>query len=126
MNVRLSEFRPVGNDGDPYPDWVRNLATSSGVYAIRDSDSKQVLYVGESHTGNLYATLTRHLQAWSSDDSDRTFNSYHRYAVEVAVMRITRRGDVAAAQSRLIGELEPSDNIYNLELWDEDDEGVPF
>lgn len=125
--MRLSDFRPVGNDGENYPDWVRDLATSSGVYAIRDRYTGQVLYVGESHTGNLYRTLTRHLQAWSSEDSDRSFNSYHRDAVEVAVLRINNPADVPAAQSRIIADLEPRDNIYNLELWDEDDEEeVPF
>lgn len=37
---------------------------ASGVYVIL-SRSGGVLYVGESHTGRLYATITRHFRRWS-------------------------------------------------------------
>ena len=40
---------------------------ASGIYAIIDTDSGAVLYVGESHTGRLYETITRHFRAWKRD-----------------------------------------------------------
>jgi len=63
-NAALS-YRPMGELGEPYPDWVRALAGKSGVYVIREitnDGSPQVVYVGESHTDRLYNTLTRHFQ----------------------------------------------------------------
>lgn len=36
----------------------------SGIYAIADKKTKRVLYVGESHTQNLYDTITRHFRKW--------------------------------------------------------------
>lgn len=44
-------YRPVGEPGEPYPDWVRALAGKSGVYVIRelgDDGSHEIAYVGES------------------------------------------------------------------------------
>jgi len=59
-NGTLSAYRTVGGRGEPYPEWVRNLRGESGVYVIREIDGP-VVYVGSS-VGNLYETLTRHLQ----------------------------------------------------------------
>jgi hypothetical protein len=44
-----------------HPELAR-LRGMSGVYALRDRGSKEVVYVGESHTGRLYQTLVRHFQ----------------------------------------------------------------
>jgi len=60
------KYRPVGASGEPYPDWVRALDGKSGVYIIRelqDDGTPVTVYVGESHAGRLYQTLTRHFQA---------------------------------------------------------------
>lgn len=54
-------YRPVGEPGAPYPEWVRALKGKAGVYVIRDAESHKVLYVGSS-AGRLYDTLTRHFQ----------------------------------------------------------------
>ncbi|HJL20438.1 MAG TPA: hypothetical protein RMH99_32525 [Sandaracinaceae bacterium LLY-WYZ-13_1] len=45
-----------------YAPWVRDLQYRCGVYVIRDADTREILYVSESHTGRLYATPTRHFQ----------------------------------------------------------------
>ena len=61
------KYRPVGASGEPYPDWVRELDGKSGVYIIREiqrDGSYVTVYVGESHAGRLYQTLTRHFQTW--------------------------------------------------------------
>jgi len=61
------KYRPVGASGEPYPDWVRALDGKSGVYIIReiqDDGTPVTVYVGESHAGRLYQTLTRHFQTW--------------------------------------------------------------
>ena len=63
-NASLS-YRPIGRSGDRYPDWIRALRGKSGVYIIRERQrdgSSPVVYVGESHAGRLYQTLTRHFQ----------------------------------------------------------------
>ena len=57
-------YRPIGAGGR-YPDWVRALRGKSGVYLIRERQrdgSNPVVYIGESHAGRLYQTLTRHFQ----------------------------------------------------------------
>lgn len=105
-------YRPVGESGDPWPDWVRQLKHSSGVYAIRSRRRHIPLYVGESHRKRLYDTLTRHFQSWSGPKAGPT---YDRSRVEVAI-RLTRtdnRADTPPAvreQDRLIRRLRPRDN----------------
>jgi hypothetical protein len=54
-------WRAVGASG-AYPQWVRDLKHKSGVYLIRDADTRELLYVGSS-SGRLYDTLTRHFQS---------------------------------------------------------------
>jgi hypothetical protein len=59
-------YRPIGETGTPYPNWVRSLKGKSGVYVIRElkrDGSSEIVYVGESHAGRLYNTLTRHFQS---------------------------------------------------------------
>src|SRR5262249_54631553 len=56
-------YRAIGASGDPYPDWVRALRDRAGVYVIREVETREIVYVGSS-TGQLYATMTRHFQAW--------------------------------------------------------------
>lgn len=112
-------FRPVGARGEDYPDWVRNLRGKSGVYVIRDRASHEVLYVGESHTGRLHATLTRHFQAWRrfkgfwsgqyAEGHDPGL-TYPRDRVEVAV-RITSAARAVDEEARFITRLQPRDNL---------------
>lgn len=134
-------WRPLGAAGEPYPAWVRALqkSKSSGVYAIRRRGwvFQTVLYVGESHTGNLYSTLTRHFQAWSRGGSPkRKFwqeseryaprqtdpgHTYERAAVEVAV-RTGTRAQAVQWQADWIKRLSPTDNVQYVEPLEE----VPF
>jgi hypothetical protein len=60
-NAALSAYRPVGDTGEPYPEWVRRLRGESGVYSIREIGGP-IVYVGSS-VGRLYDTLTRHFQS---------------------------------------------------------------
>jgi hypothetical protein len=58
------QYRPVGERGQAYPDWVRALDGKSGVYVIREIErdgTPEIVYVGSSN-GRLYDTLTRHFQ----------------------------------------------------------------
>jgi hypothetical protein len=49
-------YRPIGARGEPYPQWVRDLDGESGVYIIRDRNTREIVYVGSS-VGRLYDTL---------------------------------------------------------------------
>jgi len=89
-----------------FPLWVRKLRGKSGVYVIRSENDKQTLYVGESHTGRLYETLTRHFQSWSGKTAGVT---YGRGSVLVAV-KVTSAGRAVETQNRLICEMKPRDN----------------
>lgn len=108
-------FRPLSAGflrdlfGADYPAWVRKLKGKSGVYLIRNAGSSKVLYVGESHTGNLYETLTRHFQAWSGRTAGATFA---RGSVRVAV-KVTPAGRAVAEQNRLICKFQPSENTLS-------------
>lgn len=115
MNPRLV-FRDVGRKGQPYPDWIRELVDKSGIYVIRSRRSRKVLYVGESHTGRLYGTLTRHFQGWNREVNEwdpywgrATGRVYDRAAVEVAVY-VTRADRAAVQQWITIQKLHPRDN----------------
>jgi excinuclease UvrABC nuclease subunit len=92
--------------GGDWPQFVRDLRGKSGVYIIRDRESKRTLYVGESHTGRLKKTLLRHFQAWSGKTAGQT---YSRNAVEIAVEIVAPEKSVDR-QNRLIATLQPRDN----------------
>lgn len=106
---RLAYRDPVDpSDGSKYAPWLRELVNASGVYVIRSRRTREILYVGESHTGQLYKTLTRHFQSWFLVGfSGRT---YSRNAVDVAARRCPAPSAVAC-QNGLIERLKPRDNI---------------
>jgi hypothetical protein len=112
-------YRPVGERGEPYPVWLRRYRGASGVYVIRDRDTREVFHVGESHSGRLYETLTRHFQDWRRwkgfwrgqfGEGHDPGLTYERGRVEVAV-RITSDAAAIEEQSRLIARLRPRDNL---------------
>ena len=104
IDAGVLEFRSPG-DARRFADFVRALRGASGVYVIRDL-AGQILYVGESHTNNLYETLPRHFQAWSGRTAGPT---YYRERVEVAVA-VVAKGEALALQDALILALQPEDN----------------
>lgn len=69
--------------------WLRERR-ESGIYALVDRRSGRVLYIGESHSGRLYDTITRHFRAWSiprgRDAQGRRYGgtTYDRSAVAIA------------------------------------------
>lgn len=94
--------------------WIAQLEGKSGAYVIRDAASKAVLYVGESHSGNLPTTITRHFQKWTKEGG----TTYPRTKVEVACV-VTDHDAARALQDRWIRTLSPRDNIIGqLSWWD--------
>jgi hypothetical protein len=132
------KYRPVGASGEPYPDWVRELDGESGVYIIREiqrDGSHVTVYVGESHAGRLYQTLTRHFQTWrrakkfwagqySGSLSHDPGLTYDRDRVTVAV-RVLPADRAIAEEARLIARLRPRDNLLG-QPDDDLEEAVPF
>jgi hypothetical protein len=124
-------YRPVGVPGEPYPDWVRALDGEAGVYVIRDAESREIVYVGSS-AGQLYATLTRHFQAWRrwkgfwrgqyAEGHDPGL-TYERDSVDVAV-RLTSPSKSLDEEMRLIARLKPRDNVIGQPALT--DEQIPF
>mgnify|MGYP000906227783 CR=1 FL=1 len=124
-------YRPVGKTGERYPDWLHALKGKSGVYVIRErsaSGKPTIVYVGQSNTGRLFETLTRHLQTWrrwkgfwkgqyaEGHDPGLTYN---RARVEVAA-RVTSPDEAIEEEARLIARLRPRDNLIGQP------EDVPF
>lgn len=105
-NGGLSAFRDVGRPGEDYPQWVQALKGRSGVYAIRHRGV--LVYVGESHTGRIYETMTRHLQHWTLPSS----HAYNRGDCSVAVRVLSDPTEAPAVQAHYICELNPRDNEY--------------
>jgi hypothetical protein len=115
-------YRAVGGRGEPYPAWLRAMRGQSGVYVIRERDrvgDPVIVYVGESSTGRLYETLTRHFQNWRrykgfwrgqyavGHDPGLT---YDRASVEVAI-KVTPPSKAIDEEARLIRRLRPRDNL---------------
>ena len=116
--VHLSRWRAFGPSGRS-PPWLQALRDSSGAYALRDSRTKKVLYVGTSR-GHLKKTILRHVQQWTRNksfwtlvwDSSRNGDpgqTYNRERTECAVM-VTAPGLAGDAERVLIGRLKPRDN----------------
>lgn len=116
----MARWYDAGKPGEPYPAALRGLRglDASGVYAIRDKRSGEVLYVGESHSGKLYATLTRHMQGWSrGSSSHRGWTgpndpgvTYLRSAVQIR-WRVSSSRDAMRLESAWIRRLRPRDNV---------------
>jgi hypothetical protein len=129
-------YRPIGASGEPYPEWLRALAGKSGVYIIREiqrDGSTEVVYVGQSSTGRLYQTLTRHFQTWrrakkfwtgqyTGSQSHDPGLTYDRDRVTVAV-RVVPAARALAEEARLIARLRPRDNLIGQP---DDEEEAPF
>ena len=131
-------YRPVGTSGERYPAWVRALDGKSGVYVIKEiqrDGSEETVYVGESHTGRLYDTLTRHLQTWRRR---KTFwrdqfggqghdpgLTYPRHRVRIAA-RVLSPMRAMAEETRLIHKLRPRDNLLKQLDDGSTEEVVPF
>jgi hypothetical protein len=120
------QWRAIGNAGESYPNWVRDLRGKSGAYAIRVRHlifkTTTVVYVGESHTGNLYKTLTRHFARWNRgkkwwvgayrpQQSDPG-HTYDRGDCEVMVF-VGTKAEAVAKQAKWIAELKPRDNLVD-------------
>ncbi len=104
---------PISADGEGFADWFGGLRGEglSGVYLIRDARSREIVYIGESHTGRLYETLSRHLYAWNGKGAGP---SYHPGYVEIAVIVAeTPLDDPVADQYALIQRHEPRDNVMD-------------
>jgi hypothetical protein len=112
-------YRSIGHDGEPWPEWVRELKGKSGVYVIRGrDDAYRAMYVGSSG-GKLYDTLARHFQKW---DRAKNFwkglrgvhhdpgTTYRRSAVSVGIV-LTTKGEHLEEEARLIHALKPRDNL---------------
>lgn len=128
----MTTWRAIGGSGEPYPAWLRALDGKSGAYAIRTRGLifTTVVYVGESHSGNLYKTLTRHFQSWRrgkkwwvgqfAPEQTDPGHTYDRGQCEVRVQTCTSSRAVAL-QNKWIRELKPRDNHTGIEL-----EEAPF
>jgi len=115
----------IGGAGDSYPASVRALRGKSGVYAIRTKPGiffgPKVLYVGESHTGNLYQTLTRHFQRWNRGKDAKWYaghfepkqtdpgHTYDRGGVEVT-FKVATPARALLHQTAWIRRFRPRDN----------------
>ena len=112
-------WRSIGVPG-VFEDWILDLRGYSGVYAIRDTYSGEVLYVGESHTGRLYDTLTRHFQSRS--------HSYHGPNLDrgrcEAKAEVCSVGEVEDLQYEWISRLRPT--LNELVPAGATDDEVPF
>lgn len=109
---RLRWATPLRDDGRRgFADWVRALRGHDGVYLIRESAKRKVLYIGESHTGRLYETLTRHMFAWSGYGSGPTYDP--RFIDVAVIVSETPLDDPVADQYALIQKYQPPDNTMD-------------
>ena len=127
-------YRAIGHDGEPWPERVRELKRSSGVYVIKKvDDSYRALYVGSSG-GALYNTLTRHFEQWQRKKNfwkglrgvhHDPGTTYRRSAVVVGI-HLTSKGEHLEEEARLIHALKPRDNLVQDPSGERDDDPVPF
>lgn len=110
-------YRPVLNERGRFAEWVNDLRNQSGAYVIRSKGTHEVLYVGESHTGRLAATIKRHFYSW---DADKGYSA-RAAGVEVAV-RVCPQSAAVSVQDSLIQRLTPRVNKMGYGSKDE----VPF
>jgi len=101
------DFKPI-KEGRTVAPWVKELKGKSGVYLIPEKVgflffAGAVVYVGESHTARLYATLLRHFQHWTGKTAGPTFAVSK---VEVAIERCPGKRALVL-QNSIIQEYHP-------------------
>jgi hypothetical protein len=112
-------FHPLGKRGELYPRWLRDLIGEHGIYIIKEGST--IVYIGESHAGRLYGTITRHFQRWTRskdyhkgqyvEATNDPGLTYDRAACRVAYY-VTKTGESAIEmQDRAIAHFEPRDNV---------------
>lgn len=101
-------FRTVVGDHGRFAAWVNDLRNSSGVYVIRGAKNHVNLYVGESHSGRLAATIKRHFWSWGDREGREHFTA-DPARVQVAVRTMPPAAAIGH-QERLIRRLNPRHN----------------
>ena len=111
----VNDWNGRGELIDTYNPMLADLrhVRASGVYAVLDARSRDVLYVGESHSGRLYDTITRHFRKWRPR-KDRPWGktggvTFDRTRVLLSVV-ITSDADAVPVQYAEIQRLEPKLN----------------
>lgn len=97
--------------GGSFAEWLDMAKGASGVYVFRNAWSKRVQYVGESHSGRLYKTITRHFWEWT-DDTSRPHYVVGVSPVELAIV-VMPAGRAVNEQNELIYRLRPKHNRTN-------------
>jgi hypothetical protein len=102
---------------------------------IQRDGSTPIVYVGESHTGRLYQTLTRHFQTWRRSKKFWSGQyggqghdpglTYPRDRVTVAA-RVLSPARATAEETRLIARLRPRDNLTGVPVDDAIEDVIPF
>lgn len=111
-------WRSIGLDGEPWPDWVRDLRRARGVYAVRAGG--QVVYVGSSRRGRLYSTITRHFQEWTDAygtagwQGERDGSEVRVWLVDGSGRDVERR--VLELEREQIRKLKPTGNVAAVDL----------
>ncbi len=112
--------------GGAYHPHLAELASveASGVYAILSKQGRRVLYIGESHTGRLYDTITRHFRQWRIRSGNargrrRGGTMYDRDQVLV-IYAVTPPAAAADVQFAEIQRLRPRDNEIDCATCDLD------
>ena len=135
--MRLSVYRPVGEFGEPYPNWMRDLRDARGVYVIIDLETGEPLWVGESDY-DLRKTITRHFQAWDreSRSAQTPHYEYERAGVydrtEVLVSvgiadDSTSESEIIDREGDLICALQPADNEQKMwRCYEPDPDEAPY
>lgn len=110
--------------GQGYNPVVREASRGSGVYAIKNASTGRVLYVGHSHTGRLWKTMLRHLQA--PDSFERVGDWVYRGSMRDLTVSVwpTPAQDAGELEDEMIARLEPEANLERMV--DVEDDEVPF
>lgn len=116
--LRIADAFPAVEGGG----YHRHLAElrnyqASGLYAIVGPRGA-ILYIGESHTGRLYDTITRHFRDWRIEPGTdaqgrrRGGTTYNRDQVRVIYL-ICNADEAQQRQYEAIQRLGPRDNIID-------------
>ena len=107
-------FRPVlgsGRSKFKYKRWLRRLRGKSGVYVLKKKYYPDLcLYVGESHSDNLYKTITRHFQGWFGANAGHVYNP----RLVVVSIYVTDKLSSVELQNELIKIKKPRDNFQEV------------
>lgn len=114
--MKKTKFQPVYKE--PNKTNISKFIGKSGVYLIKKTGEREILYIGFS-ASDIYKAITRHFQSWEDKNQVRvTYPQNGKYSIRIVT---TTAAKASILERALILKHKPKDNPNKYESYIETD-----